>query len=134
MTLAEIAEQVATLHSEINAYWDEELPKRHRDYPQVRDGEDSGPPPPEAAELRDLLATLPADDLYRIALTADFGRGYYPATELAEHSREVHQQFGPPEVARVLLGDDPDLTYLDDGLAKLRVSGVAIDDLPVVRS
>src|SRR5438094_974080 len=61
MKLSEVAEQVIRLGRAANDYWETELPKRHPDYPLVRPGEDSGPPPPEEAELRTLLNKLPED-------------------------------------------------------------------------
>jgi len=68
MKLSQAAEKVISLATAIQEYWDRELPKRYANYPLVAPGEDSGPPPPEEAELREFLESLPTDDLHKLAL------------------------------------------------------------------
>ena len=68
MKLSETVNEVIALAEAIRTYWDAELPKRHPDYPWVHPGEDDGPPPPEQKKLEDLLASLPEDVVYKLAL------------------------------------------------------------------
>ena len=68
MKLSETVSEVIALAEAIRNYWDAELPKRHPDYPFVHPGEDDGPPPPEEQKLKDLLASLPEDVIYKLAL------------------------------------------------------------------
>jgi hypothetical protein len=63
MTLSDVIQEVIALSEAAQAYWDTELPKRHSEYPIVRPGEDSGPPPEEENKLRLLLTGLPTDEV-----------------------------------------------------------------------
>src|SRR5439155_17802771 len=95
----------------VRTYWENELPKRHRDYPLVHPGEDSGPPPPEQETLRDLLARLPEEMIYKLALIVDVGRGVCNPSDLATAYQEVEESYDSPAEAASYMADDPSLAY-----------------------
>src|SRR5947209_17797467 len=99
MKLSETAKEVIALAEAIRNYWDAELPKRHPHYPFVHPGEDSGPPPPEEKRLRDLLASLPDDDVYKLALIMHLGRGDFGTEDLVGNFEALKETFGKPELA-----------------------------------
>jgi hypothetical protein len=132
MNLADLADRVLVLAQAISDYWDVELPKRHADYPFVHPGEDSGPPPPETAELEQFLTGLPDDTLYRLAAIVLIGQRRLPPpprTDLAD----LNEWFDSPnditsyvvESGGALAGE------LDFGLERLGPDGVA--DLETLR-
>jgi hypothetical protein len=96
MKLSEAAKEVIALAEAIGRYWDAELPKRHPDYPFVRAGEDSGPPPPEEKQLKELLARLPADIVYQLALLMYLGRGDFGTDDLPGHYKAITETFPKP--------------------------------------
>ena len=130
MKLSEVIEKVITLSGSIRDYWEEELPKRHPDYPIVRPGDEDGPPPPEEAKLRELLAGLPEEQLYQLGLVMYVGRWAIDAKNSATACDEVKGRLGDRDEAierlatYVPLGDT-----LEDGLDELRKNFVNVDDL-----
>src|SRR5208283_1381136 len=113
MKFSETATEVIALATAIRNYWDTELPKRHPNYPVVSPGEDSGPPPPEQQTLRNLLASLPEDDIYKLALLMYLGRGDFGAEDLAGHYETLKKRFATPDWAVAqLLGKAPLADYL----------------------
>jgi hypothetical protein len=130
MLLSDAAKRVIELATTINAYWDAELPKRHPDYPLINEGEDSGPPPPEEAQLRDFLRSLPSEAVYRLYTLMDLGRDYFPATEYVRKYQQLARSTADVDWLRLLLVETvPMPGYLSDGLAKLAAQGIDIDDL-----
>jgi hypothetical protein len=128
MAFSDTVKQVIELATAINDYWERELPKRHRDYPIIRSGEDSGPPPREEAKLRDLLHSLPPDDVYRLLALMYLGRGDYNAIGFEPMSRELTQAFPTPERAiRQMMAKGPLAEYLADGLREMAAHGIDID-------
>jgi hypothetical protein len=132
MKLSESAAKVIDLASAIRDYWNSELPKRHPNYPLVAPGEESGPPPPEEAELRSLLERLPDEDLYELILLTHLGRGGLATRDLATHYRELRETFRNRESAISQIEGRGSLAEnLANGLAKLRKSGIDIDQLAI---
>lgn len=130
MKLSETAEKVIALATAIRSYWDTELPKRHPNYPVVSPGEDSGPPPPEEKKLRDLLASLPEDVVYGLALLMYLGRGDFGTDDLAGHYETLKKRFARLDRAvSQMMGKAPLADYLADGMAELKKSGIDVDDL-----
>src|SRR5947209_17259771 len=109
MKLSETAKEVIALAEAIRNYWDAELPKRHPDYPFVHPGEDSGPPPPEEKKLKGLLARLPADMVYKLALIMHLGRGDFGTDDLAAHYQALKRRYGKPGSAVAQLGEKASL-------------------------
>ncbi len=130
MKLSEIVNQVIRLAEAVRTYWETELPKRHRDYPIVRPGEDSGPPPPEEKTLRDLLASLPEDVIYKLALILEVARGMVDIRNLAAGYQEVQESYDSAAEAAAYMADfvglDDDLS---DGLAELNKHKINIDKM-----
>src|SRR5256885_406883 len=119
MKLSETANEVIALAEAIRNYWDTELPKRHPDYPFVHPGEDSGPPPPEERKLKDLLARLPEDVLYKLALIMYLGRGDFGTDDLPGRYQAVKEELGKADSAASQLGTKVALAEnLTDGLAE----------------
>ncbi len=73
MTFSDVVKEVIAFSEAVQVHGDTELPKRHPVYPQVRPGEDSGPPPLEEEKLPQLLTDLPPDEVYRLALITSLG-------------------------------------------------------------
>jgi hypothetical protein len=130
MRFSDTATKVIDLATAIRDYWNTELPKRHRNYPIVSPGEDSGPPPPEEAELRSFLETLPDEEIYKLVLLKCLGRGDFGTVDLPMHYRTIKDRFRKRERAisqmegKAVLAD-----YLADGIAELKRSGMDIDEL-----
>ncbi len=130
MKLSEAAKEVIVLAEAIRTYWDTELPKRHPHYPFIHLGEDSGPPPPEEQKLKDLLASLPEDAIYKLALIMYLGRGDFGTDDLAGRYQALRETFGNPRwAASQMMGKTPLADYLTDGLAELRKAGIDMDQL-----
>ena len=130
MKLSEVVAEVITLSTAIRKYWDGELPKRHPNYPVVSPGENDPPPPPEQQQLRNFLANLPEEELYKIALLMVLGRGDFGADDLPEHYDTLRKRFAKPEwLVAQLMGKVPLADYLTDGLAALKKSGIDVDHL-----
>jgi hypothetical protein len=128
MKLSEAARKAIEMREAISAYWDEELPKRYRDYPLVHPGEDSGPPPPEQKKLLQFLKRLPEDVLYQLALIMYVGRGSFGTDQLAEHYKELREGGGAPALA-ALMAESGSLDWnLSWGLERLKSSGIDVDE------
>jgi Protein of unknown function (DUF3775) len=128
--LSEVLRKVITLARSRREYWNRELPKRHRDYPIVHPGEDSGPPPPEEIQLRELLSGLPEDMIYKLIMIMYIGRDGSGVPDVAGLLQEMRRDFPKSEGAvsqmmgKALLDD-----YLTEGLAKLRNHNIDVDKL-----
>jgi hypothetical protein len=134
MKLSEALQQTIDLATKIRQYWDIELPKRHPNYPLVNPGEDDGPPPPEEKQLRQFLAGLPEDMLYKLAMIMYFGRGDFPVEQLAERYEEL-RGYGKPEWVVDQMVDKPALAdYLSDGLEEFQQHKINVDNLPLKRT
>ncbi len=130
MTLSNTANEVIRLAERIREYWDVELPKRHPNYPIIDASEDSGPPPPEEAQLRKLLDGLPADTIYELILLMYLGRGDIDTRDLAGDLQQMRDTFPKPAHAiSQMVGKVPLGEYLSDGLERLRNDGIDVDDL-----
>ncbi len=130
MKLSDAAETVIALARTIRTFWDVELPKRHRDYPIIHRDEDSGPPPPEKAKLRDFLANLPPEMVSKLLLVMRLGRGDFDTSNLADHFVEIMSTFGKPEWAISQMTEKTPLAdYLTYGLDKLKRSKINVDKL-----
>lgn len=129
MDLSEIAKEVIHLSEAIETYWDAELPKRHPNYPFIKAGEDSGPPPPEEKKLQELFAGLPDDALYKLMLIMYLGRGDFGTGDLAGEYQSLRRAFERPELVAEHMMWKPLAGYLTDGLAELEKSGIDVDHL-----
>jgi hypothetical protein len=128
--LSDVAAQVIDLARARRDYWDDELPKRHPDYPLIHPSEDSGPPPPQEAQLEELLAGLPEDMIYKLILIMYLGRGDFAAQDLDHNYKQIKETFGKPSYASSQIIDTVPLAdYLADGLAALREQGIGVDSL-----
>jgi hypothetical protein len=130
MKLSETVKEVIALSAAIGNYWDTELPKRHPNYPVVDAGEDSGPPPPQKKQLRDLLKSLPEDDIYKLTLLMYLGRGDFGTDDLATHYEAVKKRFAKPEWAiSQMMEKAPLADYMTDGLTELEKNGIDVDQM-----
>lgn len=130
MKLSDTAKEVIRLAEAGRAYWDRELPKRHPDYPWIRSGEDSGPPPPEQKQLETFLKNLPEEQVYALLLVMYLGRGDYGTAPFEESYRGLRDAFETPELAISQMMEKRSLgEYLADGLEQLHEHGVDVDRL-----
>jgi hypothetical protein len=126
--LSEVVKEVIGLAQAIREYWDAELPKRHRDYPLVHSGEESGPPPSQEAQLRKLLAELPEDMIYKLLLLMHLGRGDFSTKDLPGRFEQMREMFPKPAWAATFMMEQALLDdYLADGLAKLSAAKISVD-------
>jgi hypothetical protein len=130
MKLATAMSKVRALAELIRDYWERELPKRHPHYPLVYDGEDDGPPPPEEKKLRQLLARLPGETLYKIALIMNVGGHAVPVSDLGGGYQQLQEEFENPSdlasflTVRAQLADD-----LEEGVEMLESQHIDLDKL-----
>jgi hypothetical protein len=130
MRFSETAAKVIDLATTIRDYWNTELPKRHPSYPIVAPGEDSGPSPPEEAELREFLEQLSDEEIYKLVLVMYLGRGDFGTDDLRTHYRTLKDRFRKRERAiSQMEGKAPLAEYLSDGMANLKKNGIDIDEL-----
>ncbi|HVS40556.1 MAG TPA: DUF3775 domain-containing protein, partial [Gemmataceae bacterium] len=99
MKLSEAVREIIRLGDASRAYWDRELPRRHPHYPKIRAGEDSGPPPPEDAQIQALLESLPEDQLYALLLLMYVGRGDFSADHLLPAYQTMKETFPNNDLA-----------------------------------
>jgi hypothetical protein len=134
MKLSEAVKQAIDLATRIWQYWEVELPKRHPNYPLVNPGEDDGPPPPEEKQLRQFLAGLPEDMVYKLASLMYLGRSDFSVDGLTDCYEEL-KRFGKPEwVVDQMMGKPALADYLSQGLEELKQNKINVDNLPLKRS
>jgi hypothetical protein len=132
MKLSTAANKVIKLAEAIQRYWERELPKRHPNYPFVNPGEEDGPPPPEEKKLRDLLASLPEEIVYKLALIAHLGPGALDTTDLEGRYEALRERYDTPaDAAFRLMTMRPLADYLADGLAELKKHRIDVDKINV---
>jgi hypothetical protein len=133
MKLSTVVKKVLRLAEAIQSYWEVELPKRYPNYPFVNPGEEDGPPPPEEKKLRDLLATLPDDYVYKLALIAYLGRGDFEVAELDRGVKLLQERFDNPRESACHILEKASLAeYLSDGLTKLKAERVELDKMDIM--
>jgi hypothetical protein len=131
MKFSKTVNKVIALAEAIRDYWDTELPKRHPDYPFVNPDEEDGPPPPEEKKLKAFLARLPEEDIYKLALIMDLGRGRIGTDDLAGPYQELKETLARRDWAIAQLMTPPTAAYLNEGLDQLRIAGIDVDHLPL---
>jgi hypothetical protein len=130
MKLSEVVRQVIRLGDASRAYWDRELPKRHPDYPLIRAGEDSGPPPPEDAQIEALLKGLPEDQLYGLIVLMYVGRGDFSADHLLPAYQTMKETFPSKDLAIAQMTGKRTLAeYLTDALEQIEKRHIDLDRL-----
>jgi hypothetical protein len=130
MKLSEAVRAVIRLAEASQVYWDRELPKRHPHYPLIREGEDSGPPPPEDGQLEALLRSLPEEQIYALILLMYIGRGDFGTNHLMEDYRAMKETFEKPAMAIAqMTGKGTLAEYLTDGLAEIKKHHIDLDAL-----
>lgn len=135
MKLSTVVKKVLRLAEAIQSYWEVELPKRYPNYPFVNPGEEDGPPPPEEKKLRDLLATLPDDYVYKLALIAYIGRGSLDAADLERGYAEIKERYeNAEETARNLFNLAPLGDCISDGLAEFEKRNFDLDQWTLTAS
>jgi Protein of unknown function (DUF3775) len=132
MRLSEGIGAVIRLAEASQQYWDRELPKRHPHYPVIREGEDSGPAPPEEGQLEVLLRSLPEEQIYALILLMYIGRGDFGTNHLAENYKAMKETFETPAMAIAQMKGTGTLAeYLSDGLAELKKHNIDPDALDI---
>jgi hypothetical protein len=130
MTLSELVREAIRLGDASRAYWDRELPKRHPKYPLIRAGEDSGPPPPEDAQLQALLRSLPEEQVYALITLMYAGRGDFDVDHLRSAYQTMRQTFPTPEMAvDQMTGKGTLSEYLTDAVEEAQKRHLDLDGL-----
>jgi hypothetical protein len=133
MKLSEALSRVIDLSGKVRDYYEAELPKRHRLYPLISEGEETAPPPPEEKELRRFFSTLSDDMILQLLLIMYVGRHDFGVDELAENFETFKREYVDLGYAksemlrrRATLAD-----YLSDGMEELRNHQINVDKLPL---
>ena len=130
MKLSEAVQGIIRLGDASRAYWDRELPKHHPHYPMIRAGEDSGPPPPEDAQIQALLKSLPEDQLYTLILLMYVGRGDFSADRLLPAYQTMKETFPSKELAIAQMTGRKTLAeYLTDAMEEIQKRHIDLDAL-----
>jgi uncharacterized protein DUF3775 len=130
MKLSEAVREVIRLGDASRAYWDRELPRHHPHYPMIRAGEDSGPPPPEDAQIQALLKSLPEDQLYALILLMYVGRGDFSADHLAHAYQTMKETFPSKDlVIAQMTGKRTLAEYLTDAMEEIQKRNIDLDSL-----
>lgn len=140
MNLSEVVNKVIDLSGKIRDYYAVEMPKWFPNYPLVNrdDGvtEEDVPPPPEAKELSDFLASLPEETIYQLYLLWHLGRWVFGANELAENYERLKKQVETAEhaVFEMTTFEDTVGGNLLDALEELRQYKINVDKMPLKKS
>jgi len=130
MTIEMAVSKALALAEVIRDYWEIELPKRHPRYPFVDPDADSGPPPLEEKKLRQFLARLRLDTLYKFALVMYLGRGDLDTHDLQGKYQELRKDFGSPSSLISFIMDQASLAdYLEWGMEILKTQQIALDNM-----
>lgn len=128
MTRSETLKELIRLGERSRAYWDRELPKRHPRWPVVQSGEESGPSPPEDAEIAKILAALPEEDLFILCLLMYVGRGDFDMDHLKAAYQSIRNTFPSRELAiDQLLGKRALSEYLTDAWDEVQKRHINVD-------
>ena len=129
MKLSDAVREVIRLGDASRTYWDRELPRRHPNYPLIRAGEDDGPPPPEDAELLDLLRQLPEEQVYALLLLMYAGRGDFDVDHLLPAYLTMREAFPNRDLAIAqMMGMGAIAEYLTDALEEIRNRHMDLDN------
>src|SRR6266404_2206947 len=130
MKLSEAVRKIIRLGDASRAYWDRELPRRHPHYPKIRAGEDSGPPPPEDAQIQALLKSLSEDQLYALILLTYVGRGDFSADHLLPAYQTMKETFPSKDLAIAqMTGMKALAEYLTDAMEDIQKRHIDLDSL-----
>jgi hypothetical protein len=128
VTRTDIIRELIRLGERSHAYWDQQLPRRHPKYPLIQPGEDSGPPPPEDAEIQQLLNTLPERDLYILLTLMYVGRGDFDLHHFKSGYRKMKDSFPSRDlVIDQMTGTQVLSEYLADALEEIEQSHLNVD-------
>lgn len=120
MSLAESAHKVIDLAREVRAYYDEEMPKWHPEYPIVYEHESEPPPPLAEVELRAYLTSLPEETVYALATLMEFGRWNFRDGDLSASFEAAKETFeGLDQAIAALMREVPLGDILADALEEL---------------
>lgn len=135
MRLSEATNRVIDLARKIREYYAAELPKRHPNYPVIGINEESAPPPPEEAELKEFFLALPKDLIYQLILIMYLGRGDFGTDDLPGYYQALKNAFGKTQDAISQMMDKAPLAeYLLDGLDELHKHKIDVDKLPLKKA
>jgi hypothetical protein len=96
----------------------------------IRAGEDSGPPPPEDAQIEALLKSLPEDQLYALILLMYVGRGDFSADHLLPAYQTMKETFPTKDLAIAqMTGKGTLAEYLTDALEEIKKRHINLDSL-----
>lgn len=128
MKLSEVVRRLIRLGDASRVYWARELPRHHPHYPIIRDGEDSGPPPPEDAQIRSLLNRLPEDQLYALIALLYVGRGDFLADHLVLTYQTMKEMFPSKDlVIAQMTGNSTLAEYLTDAMEEIEKHHIDLD-------
>jgi hypothetical protein len=93
-------------------------------------GEDSGPPPPEDAQIEALLKSLPEDQLYAVILLMYVGRGDFSADQMLPAYQTMKETFPSRDLAIAqMIGKRALAEYLTDAMEEIEKRHIDLDRL-----
>jgi hypothetical protein len=96
----------------------------------IRPGEDSGPPPPEDAQIQALLKSLPEDQLYTLLLLMYVGRGDFRSDDLMAANQTLKETFSSKDLAIAEMTEQSALAeYLTDAMEGIQKRHIDPDSL-----
>lgn len=129
MTLSQTINKVIELGRDVREYYETELPKYHREYPLILEGEDEPPSPPSEVELQAFFESLPEDMLYQVLLIMHLGREDFGVDDLAEQFQEWKSSGTREYAMPQLMGYAPLADELEDGLGVLGKHNIHVDKI-----
>jgi hypothetical protein len=135
MRLSTVIEKVRALAEAIQAHRDAEPPTRCPTCPFIRASEGLGPPPPEKAQLRELLRSQSTGTVHALAVLMYLGRGDDEAEDdlLAAYGGISNTFLRPAWVIQQLVGNAALARHLRAGVEKLARSGWDVDECWVLQ-
>ncbi len=130
MKLASIVNKAVKLSEDLFRNWEIEERKRYPHYPLLYPGEEEeGPPPAQAKKLRELLAGLPEETLYKLALLKDVGDGAVKTNALQGGYQDLREVWDNPAELIEMLVESPLDYSLPEGLERLKKAGLDLDKM-----
>jgi hypothetical protein len=130
MRLSEAVHEIIRLGNTSRAYWDRELRRHHPHYPKILPAEESVLPPPEDAEIRAILKSLPEEQLYALFLLTYVGRGTYGADHLPASYQAMKETFPNRDLATGQMMENTAIAEdLQDAAEELSKHHIDLDSL-----
>jgi len=122
-------DRAITLASDAMKYWEEELSKAHPLFPLTGPEDKEVPAPKEEVELKKLLKSLPAEDVFKLVTLMYLGRGDFDVPDLPGQVAELKTTFESADLAIDQMTEKMQLgEYLAEARSCLNDARVSLED------